>query len=320
MKKIVLTLALITMLFPMFAKTSGVMLRTRSPLREDDGNGGAKWSIEVPAGTVVDVESETPVLKTLITSKESTPNISFIKVTYQKKSYLALASEIAVGGDLSVVLDDTTLFMKPTMSAFLNARLDKLSYVVAGKKVSKNGLNFVEVKYWSDSAWTIRTRYVLAKYISSKADDVKAMQILDKIAEVKDESMKKTLIDSAKSLKTSDAINEAVTSVYNKIYGIVEEAPVEAAEDDYEVESDPVDSSVYYGRVATDDGSRINLRTLPSTSGSVVGQIDDDTIVTLIASTKGKYTIDGIEDFWYQVSANNMSGWLFGGYLKIEEF
>lgn len=209
-----------------FAKTTGFMLRENGPLREDRGNGGVEWSVTVPAGTELEIESEEPVELTLITEKENYENIKFYKVTYEKKTYYARESEVALGGKLSVILDDTVIFTKPRIDSFINARLEKASVVVEDESVTSfDNLKFVKVMYWSESASVVRTRYVFADKLSSKKEDVQAVRIVERANsvtnsdKVKEKAMKMELFTNASKLKTSPKVAEYIEAEFEKLTG-----------------------------------------------------------------------------------------------------
>ncbi len=222
MKKIFAYILILTLAASSFAKTKGFMLRPNGPLREDKGNGGVEWATTVPEGTALEIESSEPVRLTLITEKEKYEDIEFYKVTYEKKTYYARTSEVALGNEISVLLSDTTLFKKPAISSFLNAQIDKTSVVVSGEKKKHADIDFCEIQYWSGSAGEIRTRYVFSDKVSKNQRDLEAVRIVETALSLKnkdaekEKAMKEELFKNAKKLSTSEEITEFVQSEYDK--------------------------------------------------------------------------------------------------------
>ncbi|WP_038074021.1 SH3 domain-containing protein [Treponema sp. C6A8] len=59
----------------------------------------------------------------------------------------------------------------------------------------------------------------------------------------------------------------------------------------------------------------LNIRDKPGKNGKVIGKLPYGTKVTVHDCGNEKVTIDNISDFWYKVSAKDLEGWCFGGYL-----
>lgn len=308
MKKSLIYIALALLAGNAFAKTTGFMMRNNGPLRVDNGNGGVEWATTVPAGTKLTVESEEPVVFTLITEKEKIPDIKFYKVTYDKKTYYARDCEVALGSDLSVILSNTAIFTKPAISSFLNAQLEQGSLVVMGQIQEYAGTGFTEVQYWSSSANSIRTRYVFSDKVSSNKNDLEAIRTVDVALAlknkdaVKERQMKKELFANAKKLNTSEAITEYIQTEYDKIFG----------RKDFE--------KFYSGTIKTADGSKVNARENP-VDGKVVTQHENGEVISeFCARSAEKSTFEGITDYWfaYETGATGLR-WIFGGYIEFED-
>ncbi len=63
-------------------------------------------------------------------------------------------------------------------------------------------------------------------------------------------------------------------------------------------------------------GSNIRVRQTADVSALEVGKLTLGVIVTQKGKSASKTTIGGKSDFWYQISSPNLSGWVFGGFLK----
>lgn len=309
MKKILTYIALALLAGNVFAKTTGFMMRNNGPLRVDNGKGGVEWSITVPEGTKLTIESEEPVVFTLITEKERIPDIKFYKVTYDKKTYYARDCEVALGSTLGVVLSDTAIFTKPAISSFLNAQLEQGSVVVVGAAIGYAESQFTEIQYWSSRANSVRKRWVFTDKISMSSNDLEAVRTIDVALSIKNKdpakelAMKEELFKNARKLKTKDEIAEYIQKQYNKALGIQE---IEA----------------FYGSIVSDDGSNINVRKFP-VNGEVVGQLSGGNDVLVSKKSTENSTIEGVTDCWYYVCelagmAEGAEGWVFGKYVKYE--
>ena len=94
------------------------------------------------------------------------------------------------------------------------------------------------------------------------------------------------------------------------IYGCREKAIIpNTNEADNNVKS--VNARTFY--VAPHDG--LNLRTEPGLGGTRIRALRQYTKLTVIDTSLGKETIDGINDYWYKVDTGEDTGWVFGGYL-----
>ena len=293
-----------------FANTNGFMLRPNGPLREDRGNGGVEWAVAVPAGTMLVVEDENPVLLTMITEKDRFENIKFYKVSYDKKTYYARESEVALGNSATVILSDTTLFAKPSISAFINGKIEQASIIVSGNKTDKNGCSFTEIQYWSDSGNEIRKRYVFSEKVSGNKNDLDAVRVVDTAVALrnkdaaKEKAMKEELFRNAKKIPASREILNYIQSEYDKLYGEIEVEP-------------------FYAAIFSDDGANINVRKSP-VNGEVAGQLSDGREVLVFKKSAETSTIEGTTDCWYFInelaamSDDALEGWVFGKYIKFE--
>lgn len=288
-----------------FAKTTGFMLRPNGPLRTDKGHGGVEWGIQVPEGTMLEIESEEPIELTLITEKERIDKIKFYKVNYDRQTYYVRESEVALGGNLTVILSDTTIFRRPSLSSFANAQIERASVVVAGEKKISAGIEFREIQYWSQDNNEIRRRFVFAEKASENPKDLEAVRIADTAVALKNKNaekeraMKLELFQNAKELSTSAEIAEFISEKYDDLFG--------------EAES---------GRIFSDDGAKINVRKYP-VDGDVSGQLEHGAKILIKRKSSEISEIDGIEDYWYYVRQDspndNTKGWVFGKYVRIGE-
>ncbi len=226
MKKLIIFTIFSFLSLALFAKSKGYMLRDNGALRVDNGKGGVEYSTDVPAGTELEVLSDEPVVFDLVTKSETYPKLKFYQVSYEKKTYYVRESEMALGSQLSVILDDTTIFTKPQISSFINAVLERGTLVVVGSQTKSIGAyTFTEVQYYSTSASVVRTRYILNDKISTNKNDVTAVKIVDKVSsisnsdKVKEKAMKMELFNNAMKLDTSYQISDYISEEYQKQIG-----------------------------------------------------------------------------------------------------
>ena len=246
---------------------------------------------------------------TLITEKERIDDVKFYKVSHEGKTYYARESEVELGGiSLTVILENTTLFQKPSISSFIKAQIEQASVVVAGQKKKSAGCEFTEIQYWSSSANEIRKRYVFSDMVSKNSKDLEAVRIVDTALSVKNKdaakqrAMKQELFKNAKKLDTSEKITDYVQSAYDSVFGRVEL------------------EKYFSGTIKTADGSKVNVRKLP-VDGEVVTQLENgEQISDFSYRSAEKSTFEGITDYWYAY-LNGEDGlyWVFGGYIEFDD-
>ncbi len=79
---------------------------------------------------------------------------------------------------------------------------------------------------------------------------------------------------------------------------------------------DPLPVSPYSIGVINDD--KLRVRTEPLT-GDVLGHVNKKDRVIIIGKSSTKDTIDDYTDYWYKIKFGSTQGWIYGGYVDIEE-
>ena len=79
---------------------------------------------------------------------------------------------------------------------------------------------------------------------------------------------------------------------------------------------DPLPVSPYSVGVINDD--KLRVRTEPVT-GEVLGHVNKNDRVIIIGKSATKDTIDTFTDYWYKVKFGSTEGWIYGGYVDVEE-
>ena len=312
MNKFFVALGLSLVLGSLVTAQSVVALRDNTPLRSDNGKGGVVWALEVLAGQKLELLDPVPVRMNLVTTSETTPDVEFYRVRHQGKDYFVRASEAAPAAQAAVIVEDAVLFTRPRISDFRNALLEAGSIVVTGNQVSHTGVEFVEVFFFDTAAWQIRSRYVVSPMVSSARGDVEAVQLLQKVAAMKDTEVQQELLHSAMNLNTTMGIKTLVEDFVRQL------VPVAFTQEDIMPLELPGN-----GVIATGDGDNVNVRSFPGTGSEsqVVDQLSQGTDVAIVATTARPQVIDGVEAPWYQVRAHLedgslVEGWIFGGYLE----
>lgn len=318
MKKTLIIVTSLLLAANAFAASSKIlMLRDNGPLRKANDSNGVEWAETVPAGTELELESKEIVVKDLVTKKETYKDQKFFKVKYNKKTYYVQESDAEPCDSASVIQEDALLFSRPTLSSFRNAMLETGTLVVVDNNDTVTEFNnkFVKVSFYDTVDLIKRSRYVNAETISNSDKDVKAVIILEKAKNTENADLKKELLANAANMKTTALISEYIRKQTAKILN------VSSFSDDSIVSLD----SPYVGYIYTNDGSKVNVRSLPGTAGDVVGQFtsEDNPAVLVSMKTEDTETIDGVTDNWYYVSeydeinnvTNGIEGWIFGGFL-----
>ncbi len=70
------------------------------------------------------------------------------------------------------------------------------------------------------------------------------------------------------------------------------------------------------GGIVVSDGLRI--RNSPNLNGQVVGGLKNGTFVEITSMTEDKMRIGDMEDYWYKVSTDGMTGWAYGYFISTE--
>lgn len=309
MKKVTILFSLIVLFITnAFAAPSKIfMLRDNGPLRKDNGSNQVEWAETVKAGTELELASEEIVVKDLVTSSKTYKDVNFYEVKYNDKTYYVQESDAEKADKLSVLLVDSLLFTRPTLSSFRNARLETGTFVVTGETYNQFNTDFIAITFYDTNDGIKRTRYVSKLNVSTNDKDVKAIMLLENAKATKDEDLKKEFLNNAKSMKTSMFIEAYISKEYNKILNVSS------------FSDDTIETVSGEGHLYTEDGSRINVRDKPGTAGKVIGQLEsaNQPYVTALMRTNVTDEIDGETDFWYYVKdeSSGLEGWIFGAYI-----
>lgn len=63
--------------------------------------------------------------------------------------------------------------------------------------------------------------------------------------------------------------------------------------------------------------THLRLRENPSLESKVITTLWRGGVLEVLSKTDQRETIEGEEDYWYRISFEGLSGWVFGAYLEI---
>jgi len=309
MKKVLISIFLCVLSISVFAQ-SVIVLKDNASLRTDNGKGGTVYAMEILSGIKMELLSPAPVKKDLVTSKETTPDISFYHVKYQGKEYYIRENEATIGSTVGVIIENSVLFTYPTLDSFRNAYLEPGTIISCGETVSLNGFSndiwFMEIEFYDTTAWTKRTRYILREGYSTNSADIDAIQLVQKVLTLSDKNLQKQLLNDAMSLNVCTEVLNIIKETEQEIFG-----PSFTENDIIDLDS-PLE-----GYAVTADAARINVRSFPGI-GEVVGQIETNTPILVVGKTTKTQTIEGLTAEWYKITVmddTQLTGWIFGGYF-----
>ena len=309
MKKVLISIFLCVLSISVFAQ-SVIVLKDNASLRTDNGKGGTVYAMEILSGIKMELLSPAPVKKDLVTSKETTPDISFYHVKYQGKEYYIRENEATIGSTVGVIIENSVLFTYPTLDSFRNAYLEPGTIISCGETVSLNGFSndiwFMEIEFYDTTAWTKRTRYILKEGYSTNSADIDAIQLVQKVLTLSDKNLQKQLLNDAMSLNVCTEVLNIIKETEQEIFG-----PSFTENDIIDLDS-PLE-----GYAVTADAARINVRSFPGI-GEVVGQIETNTPILVVGKTTKTQTIEGLTAEWYKITVmddTQLTGWIFGGYF-----
>ena len=302
------------------AGVPGVFLQDGGWLWSEQKDGIMSATVKMAAGSLLTVETDgegasgSPVAKIKEAEYEGSKGktLTFAQVQYDGKSYWAISNRIVMQKKAAVVVEDCAMYNTKSLADVINAHLDQGSVVaVGGSAASVGNINLVELSYYSERLYAVRTVYVKASKVSSSLDDITAFKILENAAKTSDADKRAALLDSAEALKLSEKALSAV----------------QKARHDMESAADMLsDGTVLLsGReadltVGTADLSLVNVRSVPGSSagGTVVDKLASGTRVRAVMRTVKTETIEGITAPWVML-AEPSEGWVFGGYAAAPE-
>jgi hypothetical protein len=213
---------------------------------------------------------------------------------------LAFARQVAVGGDLAVVVDEkANLYRTPKTTDVTGDIISRKTIVVYFPETESGG--YVEIKAFDPVVEFYRQSFVRISSLSRKEADVQSSIYLQIAQPLKDEGTDKNI----KEALLGAALNDFPDSVfYAEIYALA--YPNAAAA----IRTESV--SMFFLTVNDDD---VIVRDLPdSVAGKIIGQLSNGDEVLVNEQTVNTSTIGRINARWYHI-IEPFDGWVFGAFL-----
>ena len=64
----------------------------------------------------------------------------------------------------------------------------------------------------------------------------------------------------------------------------------------------------------------VNIRSQPSTSAEIIGKLGLHDEIEVLENSKKLQEIDGVEQYWYKIKFKNIIGYIWGGYIAVEQY
>jgi hypothetical protein len=61
----------------------------------------------------------------------------------------------------------------------------------------------------------------------------------------------------------------------------------------------------------------INIRAQPNLQGEIIGKLKLNDKITILQRTDNLQYIDGVYSYWYMIKYNEITGYIFGGYIAV---
>ncbi len=323
-KKVIAFLAgmLLAFVMPVFAAgVPGVFLQEGGWLWTEQDDGIMVAKVKLSAGTALTVETDgavdesgAPVAK----SKESEydgskgKTLTFVQVQYDGKSYWAISNRLVMQKKPAVLVENSAMYNSKSLADVINAHLDIGSVVAVGSASSVTGnVNLVELSYYSERLYAVRTVYVKASKVSSSLDDITAFKILDNATKTSDAAKRAALFESVEKLNLSDKVLAAIHEARRDM---------ESSADMLSEGTELLSGGDAMLTVGTSDLALVNVRNIPGSNagGTVVDKLASGTPVRAVMRTVKTETIEGITAPWVMLS-EPVEGWVFGGYTAPAE-
>ena len=228
MKRFIVLLAISFMMTSVFAASvPGVFLQDGGWLWSEQKDGIMSATTKINAGTALSVEvtdekdaSGAPIAKIKEAAYDGSKGktLTFAEVKYDGKTYWVISNRIALQKKPAVIVEDCAMYNTKSLADVINAHLDIGSVVAMGTATIVPGnIDIVEVSYYSERLYAVRTVFVKATKVSSAMDDITAFKILDNASKTTDMNKKKALLDSTDALNLSAKVSEAVQNARDEM-------------------------------------------------------------------------------------------------------
>lgn len=327
MKKLLISLLLIISAGFVFAQNKeAFMMQVDGSLYTENADGELVWSSSVPVGTKVSIltvrdENKNTVLDEKDAKRKSNGKLidcHVYHVTYNDKEYYVLSERVSTETNFAIIKTEAALYRTPDYFDAMDKTIAKGTFITVEQKdylprntsVKYNTAGFNKIYYFDNNSWTVKSAYIRTINFGSSRDDLKAIQILSKLAESKDSKVNTELLNNLKTLTVSEGLEDQIIAEKEKaLSGDLTSA-----------------GKSNYGKnmliVNEDLSSPINVRSLPGTDGQIIAQIDysgEEIYVSSKTNIQG-YAGDSL-NYWYEIEipeddGSLTKGWIFGDFLE----
>lgn len=258
MKKTLLSLILFAAVFCLFAQNEkAYMFQPEGSLYTENADGELVWSASLFAGAELEVITKEVNGKTVRDEKDAKRTVNGKKsdchvyhVLYNDKPYYVVSDRISIQDDFAVITKESAIYRSPDLADVMDSTLatgtfitydaDKIYYPI-GTNIKNQAASFKKINYYDPVAFVVKTCYVKASNMETQRDDLKTLQVLAKLKTIKDDVVRKELLNNIKNLNNSKGVAYLV-AIENKAYEteLVEETEVEVTETEETIEAEVI--------------------------------------------------------------------------------
>jgi hypothetical protein len=234
MKKTLLSLILFAAAFCLFAQNEkAYMFQPEGSLYTENADGELVWSASLFAGAELEVITKVVNGKTVRDEKDAKRTVNGKKsdchvyhVLYNDKPYYVVSDRISIQDDFAVITKESAIYRSPDLADVMDSTLatgtfitydaDKIYYPL-GTNIKNQAASFKKINYYDPVAFVVKTCYVKASNMETQRDDLKTLQVLAKLKTIKDDVVRKELLNNIKNLNNSKGVAYLV-AIENKAY------------------------------------------------------------------------------------------------------
>lgn len=234
MKKTLLSLILFAAAFCLFAQNEkAYMFQPEGSLYTENADGELVWSASLFAGAELEVITKVVNGKTVRDEKDAKRTVNGKKsdchvyhVLYNDKPYYVVSDRISIQDDFAVITKESAIYRSPDLADVMDSTLatgtfitydaDKIYYPL-GTNIKNQAATFKKINYYDPVAFVVKTCYVKASNMETQRDDLKTLQVLAKLKTIKDDVVRKELLNNIKNLNNSKGVAYLV-AIENKAY------------------------------------------------------------------------------------------------------
>ena len=126
-----------------------------------------------------------------------------------------MSDRISIQDDFAVITKESAIYRSPDLADVLDSTLatgtfvtydaDKIYYPL-GTNIKNQAASFKRINYYDPVAFVVKTCYVKASNLETQRDDLKTLQVLAKLKTIKDDVVKKELLNNIKNLNNSKGV------------------------------------------------------------------------------------------------------------------